>query len=88
MPKRARVLVSAMAGLCAVFLTLLCAEWTRWLDQRLQAFLLKFLPKAFVVSMTDLTYPTAYLLGAWALGFLLSFAILGLDRDRFDKPDE
>ena len=81
-------MVSHVAGLCAFFLTLLCAEWTRWLDNRLQALLLKFLPKGFVVSMTDLTYPTAYLLGAWALGFLFSFAILGLNWERFDKPNE
>jgi hypothetical protein len=46
----------------------------------LQKLLIKFAPKALAVFLAKTTFPTGYLLGAWAISFAVAFHLLGIWR--------
>ena len=74
----ARLLFSYLGGVFGLFLSLVCFRWV----SQFQMLLLKFTPQAFANFMR-MVYPVVYLFGAWALGFVVTFHLLG----RIDKPD-
>jgi len=85
--KPARLLASSLGAMCAFFLALICYGWIGWWDTQFQIILRTFTTKAFASFIEQLAYPNLYLLGAWGLGFVVTFHLLGLRRERTDQSD-
>jgi hypothetical protein len=84
-PLPARLVLSSFVGLGAFCLAVSDYESLQWWDALFQRFLLKFVSNAVVTLVARTVYPGAYLLGAWGLGFTLTFHLLMLRRRKTEE---
>jgi hypothetical protein len=63
--------------------------WWDWWDGLFQSFFLRLVTNTAVASVFQAAHhPEVYLVGAWGLGFIVTFHLLGLRRKRTDQPDK